>query len=244
MTVSPRSIALPADGGSAGVAVTTAGSCVYAPVTAAGWLQLSSGPTGAVGFLIQAGANTTGAPRTAIVDVAGFIVIVTQPAAVQNLVVNGGFETSTSGWLQNFSTGTGSAAWANGSVVASPGGSGFALLTSTQPRAGYQLHQCVNVKPSTTYETGVTVRVPSGQDSAATTIFGIYEVPVADCTDTGFIQSRQLNFKSPPDIWTPLTTNYTTTSRAGSLIIAIAVGGANTPPFSAWFDDVYVREKR
>ncbi|HEX8155212.1 MAG TPA: BACON domain-containing protein, partial [Thermoanaerobaculia bacterium] len=92
MTVSPRTIAFPADGGSAIVTVVPTGTCTWVATTGAGWLTLSRGGN-AVG--VQVGPND-GAARTAVVDVGGHVITVTQGARevivsppAGNLIANG-----------------------------------------------------------------------------------------------------------------------------------------------------------
>lgn len=241
MNVTPRTIAFPADGGSALVNVVPTGTCSWAATTPAGWLTLSRGGN-AVG--VQTGPND-GAARTALIDIGGHIITVTQAAKeviisppLGNLIANGGFNANTNDWLTIYSTGTGNAVWV-------PDHGGSARITSTQALRGYQLHTCVNVTPNTRYEVGTDYMIPSGQDSAGLMTFGVYEITVPDCTTTAYVaRYEEPPTRTPVDTWTSINRTYTTGSQARSLIVVIGTGGARTPPFRTFFDNVYVREKR
>ncbi|RPJ83111.1 MAG: hypothetical protein EHM13_08105, partial [Acidobacteria bacterium] len=89
--VSPRTVDFDASAGESQVRVTTNGSCAWTATTEAPWLSIDpSRGTGSENVRISAGANTTGAPRTAAVTIAGVVVTVTQEgAAPAEVVVDG-----------------------------------------------------------------------------------------------------------------------------------------------------------
>ena len=67
-----------------------------------------------------------------------------------------------------------------------------------------------------------------------------------DCNAPSFFDSfnrRQTNVDSPTGSWVDAIILFTTDSRTQSFLLVIGVGGTASPPFSAWFDDVYVRPK-
>lgn len=240
--MSPSTIAAPAAGGSAAVNITATGACLFDAKTSAGWIVITRT---AQGLTLQLAPNPTTVPRTATIDVGGYIVTVTQPAPeVTNLLANGTFDVDTAGWTNVFSTGSGAARWSSDPVNTriTPGG-GVADIRSTQPQYGYQLHQCVAIKTNTRYDFGAQVFVPSGQDAAGEAALGAYLFSTADCTG-GYYDSVPVQYSSPRDVWTSLARSFTTDGRARSVIVVISVGGANAPSFHAYFDDVYLREKR
>jgi hypothetical protein len=241
LTVAPSTIVAPAAGGTASVTVAASGQCLYDAKTSAGWISIT--PT-AQGVTLQFAPNTAAA-RTATIDIGGYVVTIQQAAPeVTNLLRNGSFDVDTRDWTSIYSSGTGSASWvrdpANATTV-----DGVADIRSTQARTGYQIEQCIVVQPDTRYEFGARVMIPSGQDRAGQTFFGVYAYETEGCAG---LQNRNnstvIGYTAPQGVWSNLITSYTTGAHQQSILVAIAVGGANTPPFRALFDDVFARVKR
>lgn len=243
VSLSTRSISAPAAGLAGSFTVTRTGPCKWTPVPAADWfvvntIEISSG---IISYTIAPNADPT--PRTTTVDVAGVILTVTQAGFVlPNLVVNGAFDRDTASWTNIFAAGTGSAVW-SASDANNSASSGSARITSTQGNSGYQLHQCVNVTPNKTYEAGVKMFIPSGQDPAGRAIVGIYESPQKDCATTAYVSSRVTPLAPTLNTWTDYSTTITMTSSTQSVFFVIAAGYHHTAPFTVSFDDAYMREK-
>ena len=241
-TVSPASVSIPAEGGHATVAATVTGGCTWSPIASESWIAAAA-VSGGVSIDVAANPSTT--QRIGFVHVRSALVVVTQ-AGNPNLVSNGGFDSGTTGWSPRFSTGQGSISWGAGTFAPpTAGGANAVLVTSTESGKSYQLDQCINVTRNTRYEVGTKVLIPSGQSSGLAGI-AVYEYQVPDCNaPLGFVDSfnrRQTNVDSPTGIWVDATILFFTDSRTQSFLLVIGVGGT-APPFSAWFDDVYVRPK-
>jgi hypothetical protein len=82
--VAPGNLSIAATGGSATIAITTAGGCAWTSSEASSWLSITSGTKGSgSGFVtIAVTGNTTTSSRTTTLTVAGQNVVVTQPAGV------------------------------------------------------------------------------------------------------------------------------------------------------------------
>jgi hypothetical protein len=239
-TVSPASVSIPAGGGHASIAAAVTGGCVWSPIASDSWINAAPAPDG---ISIDVGANPSTTQRTGFVHVRSALVVVTQVGNT-NLLSNGGFDNGTTGWNPRFSTGQGSISWGAGTFSPAPGANAV-LVTTTEPAKGYQLDQCVNVVRNTRYEVGTKVMIPSGQSSGLAGI-AAYEYQMPDCNAPSFLGSfnrRQTNVDSPVGSWVDAIILFTTDSRTQSFLLVIGVGGTTTPPFSAWFDDVYVRPK-
>jgi hypothetical protein len=89
-TVSPAKLSVAAGGGIATISVTTAGGCAWTASESASWLSITSGSngSGSGSVTIAVTGNTTAAPRTTTVTVAGQSVVVTQPAAIPGAPTN------------------------------------------------------------------------------------------------------------------------------------------------------------
>jgi hypothetical protein len=81
-TVAPVGLSIGAAAGSATISVTTTGTCAWTSSLSSSWLSITSGSKGSGnGFVtIAATANTTTAPRTTTITVAGQSIAVTQSA--------------------------------------------------------------------------------------------------------------------------------------------------------------------
>lgn len=239
-TVSPASVSIPAAGGHASIAATVTGGCSWSPIASDSWI--SAAPASG-GISIDVAANPSTTQRTGFVHVRSAVLVVTQ-AGNTNLVSNGGFDNGTTGWSPRFSTGQGSISWGAGTFSPLPGANAV-LVTTTEPAKSYQLDQCINVMRNTRYEVGTKVMIPSGQSSGIAGI-AVYEYQVPDCNAPSFFDSfnrRQTNVDSPIGSWVDATILFFTDSRTQSFLLVIGAGGTASPPFSAWFDDVYVRPK-
>lgn len=214
------------------MAVTVAGGCDWSPISGASWI-IAAPASG--GVSVDVAPNPDANPRTALIHVRGAVVVVTQEAnQIPNLVSNGGFDNSIAGWSTAFSGG--------GSATPS---SGTALITSTEPRTGYQLSQCVAVTGGKTYEAGVKALIPAGQ-SAGVVNFAVYEYWVPNCPAPGtpYHQKRELSAPGPVGSWFDQSVTWSTDFATRSVLVVIGAGGSPAPPFNAYFDDVYLREKR
>lgn len=227
-SVSQGSLSFPAAGGHASVDVTVTGGCTWSPVASDSWI--TAAPAGNQ-VSIDVGPNSTASARTGLIHVRGATIVVRQDAN-SNLLQNPGFDNGLAAWSETFSL-PGSA-----SVQ-----SGAALITSTAVASGHQLSQCVNIKGNTRYEAGTRAMIPAGQ-SAGVTNFGIFEYWVPNCpVDPSYHGKQVVVASSPIGAWFDSRVSWTSDPNAQSLLIVIGAGGTNFPPFSAWFDDVYLREK-
>lgn len=243
LSVSPSTIAAAPTGSSAAITVSANGNCLFDAKTSAGWLVLTRT---AQGYTVQIAANAATTARTGTIDVGGYIVTVTQPAGeLPNLLANGTFNTDTAGWLNHFSVGTGSARWATDQAASIASGTpqGVAELRSTAARSGYQLHQCIAVRPNTRYDLGARIMIPSGQDSTVSTTLSVFPYSSSDCSG-GYIESSIVSYAPQRDSWLSVARTITTSGAAQSMVFTFSVGGGNAPPYTAYFDDVYLREKR
>jgi hypothetical protein len=81
--ISPTSQAVPVGGGTGTVTVTTGAECPWTAVSSVSWITITAGASGsangAVSFTVD--ANTTGAPRTGTLTIAGLTFTVDQAAA-------------------------------------------------------------------------------------------------------------------------------------------------------------------
>jgi len=237
--VAPASLSFPSTGGSAAVTVNVSGGCTWSPVVSDSWISATQT---AGGISVTAAPNTATTARTALIHVRSTVIVVTQDATT-NLVQNGSFDSNIDGWSNRFSGG-GSAGWSGGGgiIVAPPSTpQGVAVITSTQPNAGYQLAQCVNINPSTRYEAGTKAFIPSGQASGVIN-FGVFEYWVPNCDPVGTFRSMQVVSESSPiGQWFDNPITWTSNLSAKSVLVIIGAGGSPNPPFTAYFDDVYVR---
>ena len=243
LSVGPSTIATTAAGGSAGVSIVANGTCLYEAKTTAGWIVITRT---AQGLALQIAPNTVTTPRTGTIDVGGYIITVTQAAQeVTNLLVNGTFDIDTSGWLNGYSVGSGLARWApdQSAEIVSGRTQGVAELRSTAPRSGYQLHQCAVVQPNTRYDLGARIMIPSGQDSTVSTTLSTFPYSSSDCSGV-YTDSNIVSYAPPRDTWLTVARTLTTSGNTRSMIVTFSVGGGSAPPYTAFFDDVYMREKR
>jgi len=240
-TVTPASLSFPATGGQATVNVTVTGGCTWSPVASDSWI--TAAPAGSQ-VSVDVGANIATISRTGLIHVRGAIIVVTQAAnQIPNLLSNGGFDSDINGWSNAFSAG-GAATWGNPSTVVAPSpSSGAAQITSTDPMKGYQLSQCVAVTGGKTYVLGAKVFIPSGQAYGVTN-FAAYEYWVPNCdVSAGYHGRTELSASTPIGTWFDQTITRFSDFGTKSILVVIGAGGSPNPPFSAWFDDVYLREK-
>ncbi len=235
----PASLSFPAAGGQANVNVTVTGGCSWSPVAGDSWITASpSGNQVSIGV-----AANPAAARSGLVHVRGAVVVVSQ-ATVPNLLQNPGFDSGLAFWSEAFSH-EGSATVSQSSPVASPGPSPSAalIISSAGPVYGHQLSQCVNVTGGKTYESGTRVLIPSGQ-SAGNINFAVYDYWVPDCTASVGYQNRHiLSAYQPTGSWFDESVTWTPSYDAKSVLVVIGAGASTDPSFSAWFDDLYLREK-
>ena len=240
--VAPASLSFSAAGGHAIVNVTVAGGCGWSPVASDTWI--AAAPAGNQ-LSIDVTANTATVSRDGLVHVRGAVVVVTQEAN-SNLLTNGGFDSNVNSWSNAHSAG-GAATWGTPSIVVAPPGPspGAVMITSTDPLKGYQLSQCVAVTGGKTYEMGTEVLIPPGQPYGVVN-FAAYEYWIPNCDSTPGISYHQhtvLSASTPAGTWFDLTITHPTDFNTKSILVVIGAGGSPTPPFSAWFDDVYLHEK-
>ena len=229
MTVSPRTLAFPAAGGTANVTVTTSGTCHWTPRSATAWLQTAPASGGAS---VVALPNADPSPRAATVDLGGVAVAVTQDAApLPNMIVNGSFDHDVANWSTIYSTGSGALQWS----------AGAAQLSLFSAKAIYQMQQCVNVTPGN-YSYGLKTFVPAGQDAAGRVQIGVFQVTVPNCATT-VTYAPQIDIIDPPkNVWNTFTKTVTILDGIQSVYFVIGVGGSvSNPPFTANFDDVFFR---
>lgn len=243
LNVSPRSVSVPASGGTYTITVGRSGPCKWAPEPAADWVTVNtiSISDGVITFTASANADTT--PRTTVININGAIVTVTQAAADPNILVNGSFDRDINPWSPLFSTGSGFANWSSLDAHNSSS-SGSAAVRSTQGSVGYQLLQCVNVLPNVTYEYGLTSYIARGQDTAGRVILGVYEYDVPDCNKIGYGNYTTSTLNPPLDTWTPYASTFRTSPVAQSVYFVVAAGFHRTPPFTINFDDAFMKPRK
>ena len=225
--VSPASLGMPAEGGPAFISVMIYGGCKATAVTSDPWITATPSFSQTTGWVltVNVAPNKSATPRTGIIHMRSYVIPVTQSGAT-NLLQNGSFDTDLSGW--STARNHGLAQWVNGTAV----------MTSGEGVA--QLDQCVNVEPSTRYEAGAKVFIPSGQNGVLSLAFFDYSVP--NCDPIGAWQGRQYQQPgSPIATWFDTTIDWTSNSNAKSVLIAIGADSASGP-FTATFDDVYLRK--
>jgi Viral BACON domain len=240
-TVAPASLSFPSAGGHATVNVSVTGGCTWSPVASDSWI--SAAPAGNQ-VSVDVGANSATTARTGLIHVRGAVIVVTQDAN-SNLLQNPGFDNGLASWSNVYSSAPGSASVGTTSVIVSPGPSpNAALITSNGGlHTGYQLSQCVNIKGGTQYEAGTRTLIPPGQ-SAGVINFVIFEYWVPDCPmSPSYHASIPFVANSPIGSWFDPSVTWRSDLNAQSVLIVIGAGGTDAPPFSAWFDDVYLREK-
>jgi hypothetical protein len=229
--LSPPSLQFPAAGGHASVAVTMKGGCAISPVVSGSWITAAPA-AGAVS--VDIAANPSSQSRTGYIHVRSSIIVVTQDATT-NLLQNGTFDTTIDPWSSARSN-NGSAQWANGT----------AAITSGTGQGVGQLDQCVNIQPSTPYEAGAKAFIASGQPSGQVSL-GFFEYWVPNCSPIGAYHAyRIFPAGGPIGIWFDITTStfpWTSDPNAKSVLIAIGAG-SYVGPFTASFDDVYLRVKQ
>jgi hypothetical protein len=241
VTVAPGSLNVPAAGIHTSVSVTMTGGCAISPVSSASWVTAAPG-TGSI--TIDVAANTATTSRSAIVHVRSALIVVTQAANDTKLLKNSGFDSGTTNWSEAFS-GPGSVSVGQTSPIVAPGPAETAvMITSTAAGSGHQLSQCVSVTGGKTFEAGSKIFIPSGQ-SAGVVNFAVYEYWVPGCPAPGtpYHQRRELSAPGPIGQWFDLGTTWSSDFSTKSVLVVIGAGGSNTPPFSAWFDNVFIREK-
>jgi hypothetical protein len=228
--VSPATLSFTAAGGHAFVAVTVSGGCDWSPVASDSWI-MAAPASGGVSVDVPPNAATT--PRTALIHVRGAVVVVTQAAnQIPNLLSNGGFDNSLDGWSNAFS-GAGSVTWT----------AGTALITSMQTTPGYQLSQCVSVTGGKRFEAGTKALIPVGQSDGVINL-AVYEYWVPNCTvSAGYHQHPLQAARTPIGPWFDSSIVWNSDFGTKSILVVIGAGGSFSPPFSAYFDDVFIREK-
>ena len=227
-TVSPASLSFPAAGGHATVDVNVTGGCTWSPVASDSWI--STAPAGNQ-LSVDVVANSDPSARSGLIHVRGATIVVTQDGNT-NLLQNPGFDSGLAAWSEAFS-GPGSA-----SVV-----SGSAVITSTAVRSGHQLSQCVNISGGRQYEAGTRALIPAGQPAGVIN-FAFFEYWERDCPVTPGYHARQIvTLNSPIGTWFDSRVTWRSDPSAQSVLIVIGAGGSDSPPFSAWFDDVFLRQK-
>ena len=231
-TVSQASLSFPSAGGHATVNVGVTGGCTWSPVASDSWI--SAAPAGNQ-VSIDVSANSAATARTGLVHVRGAVIVVTQDAN-SNLLLNPGFDNGLASWSNAFS-GPGS------TTVGSGPSPTAALITSTGIRTGYQLSQCVNIKGGTAYESGTRAFIPAGQSTGVIN-FAFFEYWVPDCPiRPSYHASKTVVANTPVGSWFDPSVTWLSDLNARSVLIVIGAGGTDSPPFSAWFDDVYLRAK-
>jgi len=228
LTIAPRAVELPAAGGAASVSVGATGQCAWTATSNAAWITTST-TNNSVVITVQPSTQS----RSATVDIGGFSVVVVQDAPT-NLLTNGGFDQGLNAWATTYSTGAGAVRW----VVGDNGGA--AEITSQQPLTGYQLLQCVDVTPGTTIDAGARVLIPSGQDASGSAVLGVYELQVADCTNTAYSNGWRITVKNT-GAWTRMDETIPLQPNTLSVLFVIGGGGEKVAPFSVDYDDAYVR---
>jgi hypothetical protein len=240
--VSPASLSFPASGGTATVNVTMNGGCTWSPVASDSWI--AAGP-GSNQVLVNVEANSAQTARTGLIHVRSAVIVVTQAAnSIPNLLNNGGFDSGTSSWSNAFSSSGSATVGQPGVIITPPSGPANAvMITSTDPGKGYQLSQCFAVTGGKSYEMGTKVLIPSGQPVGVVN-FAAYEYWVPNCdVSTNYHQRTELSASTPIGTWFDKTITQNTDFNTKSILVVIGAGGSPNPPFSAWFDDVYARQK-
>lgn len=225
--VTPATLSFPSSGGQAAVSVSVKGGCPLSPLADASWI--TTGVSGAI-VTVTAAPNPSTTARTALVHLRSSVVVVTQDAT-SNLLTNGSFDTNLNGWSELYETASGVVSWSNGT----------AAITSTQPGGGYQLVQCVRINPLTKYELGANAFIAAGQSSGSVNL-AYFEYPNTNCNVAQNSHAyKVVSAAGPAGSWFALDVQWTTASDSQSVLVIIGAGGSPAPPFTANFDDVFLR---
>ena len=105
-SISPTSASVAAGGGSGSVTVTAGTGCAWTAVSNSGFITVTSGSSGSGNGTVNysVAANTGSASRNGTITIAGQTFTVTQAGTGgggSNLIVNPGFETGTTPWIQS-----------------------------------------------------------------------------------------------------------------------------------------------
>lgn len=233
----------------------TSACASWAGYSSATWATVEAAPMDAQpAAYVTVATNPTTAPRTATLIIAGVRLQVTQegaariaPPTVENLIVNGTFDTKGTiapwGWLAGFPNGIGSAEWSQFDAGGNPA-SGSILLRDTGDFNGLQRLQCIPVAKSTRYVYGAKIRAGAGSDRGQAEV-AVFLTPSATCTDVMkdyTFDARSILQVSTPGEWQEFTFSLTTGSRSQALLFVIA-SSATVHPFEIWFDDIFVRKE-
>ena len=232
------------------------GACAtWAAYSSASWAIVEAAPLDAQpAAYVTLAPNDTLTARTANLIIAGIRLQVTQegaarisPPTVQNLIVNGTFDTKNTiapwGWLSGFPNGFGVAEWSQFDASGNPA-SGSILLRDTGDFNGLQRLQCVPVEKSTRYVYGAKVRAGAGSDRGLAEL-AVFLTPSTTCTDVMkdyTFDARSILQVSSPGEWQEFTFSLTTGSRSQALLFVIS-SSATVHPFEIWFDDIFVRKE-
>lgn len=240
----------------------TAQCSQWAAYSSVDWMTVQAAPMAAQpAALLTVTANTSTAPRSGTLIIAGVRLVITQEGAAAiapriegNILLNGTFDRDLAswGWFTRYPNGNGTAAWsqldANGSPV-----SGSILLRDEdfvvqvpggQQNYAFQRLQCVPIEGGF-YQYGAKVRTGSS-GGAVEIAFITYTTP--DCSHPG----GQREYKdyyvteitpSQPGAWQKFDFVQGVSGTARSAIIVLVSASEPDVPFETWFDDVYLRKQ-
>ncbi|MCY7348033.1 MAG: FG-GAP-like repeat-containing protein, partial [Pyrinomonadaceae bacterium] len=235
-SISPTSQTIAGAGGSASASVTTANGCAWTAASNAAWLTITSGASGTGNGTVNysAAANTTTAPRSGTLTIAGQTLTVTQPVGsptcsysisptLQTIAGGGGNAsasvTTASGCAW---TAASNAAWLTIISGANDSGSGTvaysaAANTTTAPRSGTLTiaGQTLTVtQPVGSTGGTINVSIPANLTAPQNTTLTV-PVNVSNTTGNG-ITSFDFRLTYDAAVLTPLTTPVVTTGTLAS----------------------------
>ena len=175
---SPASATYPSAGGSGSVALTTAGSCYWAVQSLASWITITSTPlygqgNGTISYTVA--ANTTGAPRTGYINIAGqtFTVIETVPYTITATAGTGGSITPSSRTVNYGNTTTFTVTPNTGYTTASVGGTCGGSLSGTTYTTNAIYSNCTVTATFTPITYTVTPSAGTGGSISPSTPVGV-----------------------------------------------------------------------
>jgi hypothetical protein len=173
----------------------------------------------------------------------GFILTcLAAPALAEgNLLANPNFNNGLSGWQNPYG---GVASWSSRDAGNSGASGSAVVVNDLNPSNGgtvWVLAQCVSATPSTIYEFGGKLLVPSGQPAGTTAFLLVDAFASADCT--GSIADSDNESSDNVEEWELESSDFTTGSGIHSIYFMLAVYKPQgvTANASAHFDDVFLR---
>lgn len=177
-------------------------------------------------------------PRNRLSALAVAFLLAAAPAAAQNLLTNGTFDRSLSGWEHaNPGSPYGSVAWSPADADGSTS-SGSAQITYTGPdRSGDAIDQCVPVTAGITYGSTGKVFIPSGQGTLYGAWISVIWFSNTTCDFSGDITSDYGKSVETLDSWVPVSDIFYAPGGAQSAMILPGIHKLNGGTLGATISD-------